>query len=154
MKNLASSRKKPARLTRKQIVSVSKQGAAKAARAGTRKPKTATNDETCLQKHCKQWLDKSGLWSRLLIFHVANERKGSIGAVMHFKRMGVRPGVADWLAFPPGRAVAIELKDDEGEQDANQKIFQKKWEAVGNLYFLVRTLTEFQGVVQGISLFV
>jgi hypothetical protein len=151
---LASSRKKPARLTRKQIVSVSKQGAAKAARTGgPRKPKTATNDETCLQMHCKQWLDKSGLWSRLLIFHVANERKGSIGAVMHFKRLGVRPGVADWLVFSPGRAVAIELKDDKGEQGANQEIFQKKWEAIGNLYFLVRTLEEFQGVVQGISIF-
>lgn len=116
--------------------------------------KTATNDETCLHHHCKQWLDKSGLWSRLLIFHVANERKGGFGAQMHFKRMGVRPGVADWLAFSPGRAVAIELKDDDGEQDANQKVFQKKWEAAGNLYFLVRTLEEFQGVVQAISLFV
>lgn len=116
--------------------------------------KTVANDETCLQMHCKQWLDKSGLWGRLLIFHVANERKGSIGAAMHFKRMGVRPGVADWLAFPPGRSVAIELKDDEGDQNAEQEIFQKKWQAAGNTYFLVRTLEEFQGVIQGISLFV
>jgi hypothetical protein len=135
---LAFSRKKPVK---------------KAAKKKAKVRKTATNDETCLQKHCKQWLDKSGYWSRLLIFHVANERKGSIGAAMHFKRMGVRPGVADWLAFPPGRSVAIELKDDEGEQDAEQEKFQAKWEAAGNLYFLVRTLPEFQGVIDGIMLF-
>ncbi len=79
-KNLASSRKKVAK---------------------KRVPKTIKNNETCLQMHCKQWLDKSGIWNRLLIFHVANERKGGFGVHMHFKRMGVRKGVADWLAFPP-----------------------------------------------------
>lgn len=123
-------------------------------KGSAKKRKTITNDETCLQMHCKQWLDKSGLWDRLLIFHVANERKGSIGAVMHFKRMGVRKGVADWLLFPPGRSVAIELKDDEGEQDTDQKIFQRKWEAAGNTYFVCRTLEEFQGVVQAVAMFV
>lgn len=116
-------------------------------------PKTVTNDETCLQKHCKQWLDKTGLWSRLLIFHVANERKGGIGAAMHFKRMGVRPGVADWLGFVPGHAMAIELKDDEGEQNADQKRFQRQWEAAGNVYVIVRTLEQFQGAVQALALF-
>jgi elongation factor P hydroxylase len=97
--------------------------------------------------HCKQWLDKSGLWDRLLIFHVANERRGGFGTHMHFKRMGVRPGVADWLLFVPGRAIAIELKDDEGEQDADQIKFQRQWEAAGGLYFVRRTLEEFQGTV-------
>jgi hypothetical protein len=103
--------------------------------------------------HCKQWLDKSGLWGRLLIFHVANERKGSIGAAVHFKRMGVRPGVADWLLFPPGRSVAIELKDDEGDQDKNQLRFESMWRAAGNSYFIARTLEEFQGIVQALTLF-
>lgn len=103
--------------------------------------------------HCKQWLDKSGLWGRLLIFHVANERKGSIGAVMHFKRMGVRNGVADWLLFHAGRAVAIELKDDEGEQNGDQEKFQAQWETFGGAYFLARTLEEFQGIVAAVTLF-
>lgn len=115
--------------------------------------KTVTNDETCLQKHQKQWLDKTGIWSRLLIFHVANERKGGFGTQMHFKRMGVRSGVADWLIFRGARRVAIENKDDEGEQDADQERFQKQWEAAGGEYFLVRTLEEFQSVVNGLMLF-
>jgi hypothetical protein len=113
----------------------------------------AQHSETCLQMHCRQWLSKSGLWDRLLIFHVANERKGSFGTHMHFKRMGVRPGVADWLLFLSGRSAAIELKDDEGTQNADQKKFQRQWEAAGNLYFLVRTLEEFQGVVNALALF-
>lgn len=137
MKTLASSRKKPAKAPRKAA-----------------KGRPEEHGEKCLQMHCKQWLDKSGLWSRLLIFHVANERKGSFGTHMHFKRMGVRPGVADWLAFVPGRAIAIELKDEDGDQDPEQEKFQKKWEAAGNVYILVRTLEQFQGAVQGIALFV
>ena len=113
--------------------------------------KTVENDETCLQKHAWQWVTRE--YPNLLIFHVANERKGSIGAVMHFKRMGVLPGVADFLAFPKGRAVAIELKDDEGDQDTEQEKFQRRWERAGGVYFIVRTLEEFQGVVNGIMLF-
>lgn len=112
-----------------------------------------TLKETGLQMHCKQWLDKSGLWGRLLIFHVANERRGGFGTHMHFKRMGVRPGVADWLAFTPGRAIAIELKDADGEQKPDQEKFQAKWEACGNSYFVARTLEEFQGIVQAFALF-
>lgn len=149
MKNSASSRKKPAKKVAKPLRA---QADKKAARQ--RVAKTPANDETCLQKHCKQWLDKSGLWPRLLIFHVANERKGGIGTAMHFKRVGVRPGVADWLLFLPGRAVAIELKDDKGAQDKNQEVFQKQWEAAGNAYFIARTLEEFQGIIAGVTLFV
>lgn len=148
---MAYSRKKPAK-----PFDFAKRSKASLAALSGKKPrvrKTVTNDETCLQLHAKQWLDKSGLWSRLLIFHVANERKGSIGTAMHFKRMGVRPGVADWLAFPPGRSVAIEMKDDEGEQNKDQERFQRQWEAAGNTYFICRTLEEFQGVIHGIALF-
>lgn len=90
----------------------------------------------------------------LLIFHVANERKGSIGAAMHFKRMGVLPGVADFLAFPNnGRKAAIELKDDEGTQDGSQKMFQSRWERSGGVYFVVRTQEQFQGVIAALMLF-
>lgn len=97
--------------------------------------------------HTRQWLEKSGLWERLCIFHVANERKGGFGTQMHFKRMGVRPGVADWLLFVPGSQVAIELKDDEGEQRADQEKFERQWKAAGGVYYLLRTVEEFQETV-------
>ncbi len=119
---------------------------AKARRKAVQRP-PEEHGEKCLHMHCQQWLEKSGLWGRLLIFHVANERRGGIGTAMHFKRMGVRPGVADYLAFVPGRGVAIELKDEDGTQGAEQEKFQKKWEAAGNVYIIVRTLEQFQGAV-------
>lgn len=104
--------------------------------------------------HCQQWLVKSGIWGRLLIFHVANERRGGFGTHMHFKRLGVRPGVADYLAFPDhARKVAIELKDEEGDQDDDQKKFQRAWERSGGVYFVARTVEEFQGIVQALVLF-
>ena len=104
--------------------------------------------------NCRQWLEKSGIWSRLLIFHVPNERKGGIGAIMHFKRMGVRDGVADYLAFPdPARKVAIEIKDKDGKQRKGQEKFQHAWEKSGGVYVVVRTLEEFQGAINAISLF-
>jgi hypothetical protein len=43
--------------------------------------------------------------------------------------------------------VAIELKDDEGEQDADQIKFRRQWEDAGGTYFIARTLEEFQGTV-------
>lgn len=104
--------------------------------------------------HCKQWLDKSGIWDRLLIFHVANQRKGGFGAHVYFKRMGVRAGVADWLAFPGrGRGWAIELKDGDGEHSGDQDAFKRSWEAAGNIYVTARSLEEFQGYVIGLMTF-
>lgn len=114
--------------------------------------KTAANDETCLQMHCQQWLVKSGIWDRLLIFHVANERRGGIGTHMHFKRMGVRKGVADYLAFPIGlRPTAIELKDDKGDQKLGQEKFERQWAAAGGVYLVVRTVEEFQLHINAIA---
>lgn len=140
---MASSRKKPAKAPRK---------VRKTPPKAPGKPEE--HGETCLQLHCRQWLEKTGIWYRLLIFHVPNQRKGGIGAGVFFKRMGVRAGVADWLAFPPGRGVAIELKDDEGSQRKEQEVFQRDWEEAGNVYVICRTLEEFQGAVHAIMLFV
>lgn len=132
MKNSVSSRKKPVK------------------KAAKRKRK---NPERGLQYRCQQWLEKSGLWTRLLIFHVPNERMGGIGAIVHFKRMGVREGVADYLALQIGRVTAIELKHGDGKQRKGQETFQRDWEAAGGMYFICRTLEEFQGVVNGLTLF-
>ena len=102
--------------------------------------------------HCWSW--KLREHSNLLMFHVANERQANISYHVKLKRLGVLPGVADFLAFPNnGRKVAIEMKDDEGDQDEDQILFQLRWERSGGLYFVCRTLKEFQGVVNAITLF-
>lgn len=128
---MASSRKKPAKPVRK---------------------RPEQHSENCLHMHCQQWLVKSGMWNRLLIFHVANERKGGIGAQVHFKRLGVRAGVADYLAFPSnGRRVAIELKDEDGELSKEQKTFKRHWEETGGEYWTVRKLEVFQGIIYALT---
>lgn len=102
--------------------------------------------------HAFQWVTKEH--PQLLIFHVANERKTSVGHHMKLKRLGVLKGAADFLAYPAfAPPVAIELKDDKGEQDADQERFQRRFEAAGGRYFLVRTLEQFQGVIDAVTLF-
>ena len=122
-----------------------------APRKKTAKP--AKQSERSLHMHCQQWLEKSGWWDKLLIFHVPNERRGGIGAMMHFKRLGVRPGVADYLVFVGFRACAIELKDKDGEMSIAQKEFKHLWEDTGKPYFVVRTLDEFQATVFAMAIF-
>jgi hypothetical protein len=123
------------------------------AEARARTPKIARKtSERALHFHCQQWLEKSGIWGKYLIFHVPNERRGGIGAITHFRRLGVRPGVPDWLMFT-NRSAAIELKDDKGKQRKGQEKFQRDWERLGHSYFVVRTLEEFQGVVTALILF-
>jgi hypothetical protein len=116
-------------------------------------PKPTKQSERTLHFLCQQWVVKSGYWNKLLIFHVPNERRGSAGTGMHFKRMGVRPGVADYLVFNGVRDVAIELKDEDGKQSDTQKEFQRHWEKIGKTYFIVRTLQEFQAIVHAAAMF-
>lgn len=95
---------------------------------------------------CAKWLRDTR--PDLLAFHVANELKAHVSYHLKQKRLGKLNGVADWLVFPVGnRKIAIELKDGEGVQDADQIKFQKRWEHAGGEYFLVRTLEDFQIIV-------
>lgn len=135
---MAYSRKKPARKAPKVRTTAKK---------ATRSP-----SENEIQMKCWQWVVKT--YPPLLIFHVANERQAAIQYHIKLKRLGVRRGIADFLAFPnDGRKIAIELKDDQGTQDKDQILFQRCWEHTGGLYFLVRTLEEFQGVIDAVMLF-
>ena len=114
------------------------------------RPRSASENEI----HMKAWQWLQGAFPALLAFHVPNERKASVQYHMKLKRLGVVPGVADFLVFPQsGRKVAIELKDDKGAQSPEQIKFQLRWERAHGLYFLCRTLEEFQGVVNAITLF-
>ncbi len=101
---------------------------------------------------CAKWVRDAH--PALLIFHVANERKAHVQYHVKMKRKGVLAGVADFLAFPANsRKFAIELKDDKGTQDADQIKFQRRWERTGGLYYIVRTVAEFQNIVDAMMLF-
>jgi hypothetical protein len=97
--------------------------------------------------HMKAWQWVQQTYPGLLIFHVpSGELRNPITAIK-LKRMGVVPGVADFLMFVNGHNVAIELKDKGGAQSMAQKHFQQQWEACGNVYEIARSLEHFQNIV-------
>lgn len=101
---------------------------------------------------CAKWVRDTH--PGLLIFHVVNESEAPVQYRVKLKRKGLLSGVADFLAFPDdGRKAAIELKDAKGVQRPDQHIFQHRWERSGGVYYLVRTLEEFQNVVSALVLF-
>ncbi len=107
--------------------------------------------ENALHMHACQWLRNEV--QGLLIFHVPNGEHRHIAVAKKLQRMGVLPGVADFLCFTPNRKVAIELKDGDSDQSKNQEFFEKQWSALGGEYYLCRTLEKFKQVVTGIMLF-
>ena len=101
--------------------------------------------------HMKAWQWVKAEYPDLLIFHVPSGEPRDVVVAMKLKRMGVVPGVADFLMFVPGCAVAIELKDGGGRQSDPQRRFQSKWEACGNRYEVARTLEEFQAIIRSVD---
>jgi hypothetical protein len=99
-----------------------------------------------LHLHAWQWVSKA--CPDLLIFHVPSGETRDIATAMKLKRMGVIPGVADFLMFTYNATVAIELKDRGGYQSPAQKLFQRRWEACGHQYYIVRSLEEFQILIK------
>lgn len=114
-------------------------------------PRQGGPSENEIHMKCAKWVRDTH--PALLIFHVANERKAAPQYHVKLKRLGVLKGVADFLAFPAdGRKFAIELKDDKGTQDAEQIKFQRRWEHTGGLYFIARTVADFQFIVSMMQL--
>ncbi len=107
--------------------------------------------ENALHLHACQWLRKEV--QGLLIFHVPNGEHRHIAVAKKLQRMGVLPGVADFLAFTSTRKVAIELKDIDGKKSSDQERFHCHWESVGGEYFLCRSLEEFKSLVNAIVYF-
>ena len=81
-------------------------------------------------------------------FHVPNGGKRDKITAFRLKKMGVRPGVADFIILCRKLPLAVELKRPKtGRQADNQKGFQAAWEAQGGVYELVRTPQEIDGLV-------
>ncbi len=129
----------------------SKRGKKNAKQPGSPLPQPEEFGENALHMHACQWLRNEV--QGLLIFHVPNGEHRHIAVAKKLQRMGVLPGVTDFLAFTPTRKIAIELKDANGDQSKNQKYFEKQWNALGGEYHLCRSLEEFKQVVTGIMLF-
>ena len=69
-------------------------------------------------------------------------RKKRIGSVQWIPS-GSTPGSADISATVAGRSVKIEVKIGADRQSEKQKEYQRKVEAAGGIYIIVRTFDEF-----------
>lgn len=75
------------------------------------------------------------------------ERKANMIRMQLMKQMGLYPGTSDLFLFWPGRGIgemnvrALETKD-KSPQSINQEKFQKRWESMGGIYHIWRSLSE------------
>jgi hypothetical protein len=83
---------------------------------------------------------------RRMIFSVPNEGKPEL------VRTGLYPGASDLIIIHyPHPPIFVEVKTPTGIQKPEQKEFQQHIESLGYKYFLVRTLEEFQAVIDGLE---
>ena len=104
-----------------------------------------------MQAECYRWAWNERPETRLVLFHVENERTHS-SAIDGARRkaMGLVPGVADLLMLiPRGKwhGLCIEMKTLIGKQREEQKAWQAAIEKTGYRYELIRTKEAFQALI-------
>lgn len=97
------------------------------------------NNNFCLKHHTP----------RGIIFSVPNGGSRNKVEAMTLKATGLLAGVSDTiLILPNGRLLFCEVKTETGSQSHEQIEFQKRVEALGFEYWLVRGLEDFQKKVK------
>lgn len=102
--------------------------------------------ESQIQQNCVKWFRLQYADLALLLFAVPNGGARNRIEAGIMKGEGVTAGVADMLFLLPNEyhhALCIEFKTPKGKQQDSQKRFQRKVEAFGYRYEIVRSLEEF-----------
>lgn len=102
--------------------------------------------ESEIQQSCVKWFHLQYPDLALLLFAIPNggARNKLEAAIM--KGEGVTAGVSDMIFLFPNsehHALCIEFKTEKGKQQDTQKRFQRKVEAFGFRYEIVRSLEDF-----------
>jgi hypothetical protein len=85
----------------------------------------------------------------LLFLNHNNPRSRSNGYFL--KNIGLTAGVADMTYLSPKGAVFLEFKTSKGRQSLSQKWWQGVVEAVGYRYVVIRSIEEFQNLLNKLS---
>jgi len=87
---------------------------------------------------------------RCVIFAVPNEATQNMpwAQLMKFKATGLLAGVSDTVVLLPGKTLFVEFKTPTGTQSKSQKEFQKRVEALGFLYCIVRSVEDFKKLIK------
>lgn len=110
------------------------------------------HEESLIQRACVAWFRAQYPAHALMLFAVPNGGGRSRVEAAIMKAEGVTAGVSDLILLEARGgygALCIEMKTEEksSRQRPNQKAWQEAAEKVGNLYHVVRSLEEFQFIV-------
>ena len=100
------------------------------------------HEESQIQQNCVKWFRLQYADLALLLFAVPNGGARNRIEAGIMKGEGVTAGVADMLFLLPNKYHHA-LKTPKGKQQDSQKRFQRKVEAFGYRYEIVRSLEEF-----------
>jgi hypothetical protein len=93
-------------------------------------------------KYCTKFNDQPHV-----IFSVPNGAHVSKQQAMKLKATGLVSGVSDLIIIQPNRCIFVELKIEKGKQSESQIAFQKKVEALGFEYYIVKSLQHFKEII-------
>ena len=85
----------------------------------------------------------------LLFLNLNNPRSRSNGYFL--KNIGLTAGVADMTYLSRKGAVFLEFKTPKGKQSLSQKWWQERVESVGYRYVVIRSIEEFQNLLNKLS---
>lgn len=106
--------------------------------------------EDNLQKSCVQWFSLQYREYAKLLHHSPNGGKRNAIEAAKFKAMGVRAGFPDLIlciARHGYHGLFVELKTEKGRQTDNQKYYQCVLEEQGYRYEVVRSIEDFQTIL-------
>lgn len=99
-----------------------------------------------MQMACVRWFSLQFPDLAMLLHHSPNGGRRNLREAARFKAMGTRAGFPDLILLLPTKlhhALFIEMKTATGRQQPTQKVFQKKVEAHGYKYIIVRSIEQF-----------
>ena len=106
-----------------------------------------SHPESELQRRCVRWYRNAYRDRRLLLVSVPNGARVQRTQARVLKAEGLTAGVSDLLLFAPSGLLCIEMKAPKGRQSDDQKAWQQAVTAAGYRYEIVRTLADFQRIV-------
>lgn len=99
--------------------------------------------EAELQKNIIDYIHQN--YPQLLVFSVPNE--STYRRRNYFHSLGMLSGVSDLILIFLNTVLFIECKAPKGRQSIEQINFQKRVEALGFKYFIVRELDEIKNII-------
>lgn len=101
-------------------------------------------EEYAIQEACVTWFRLQ--YPEYLMYSVPME--ATWRNKYYFEGLGSMAGVSDTIVMLPGHILFVEFKSRKGRQSPDQKIFQEKVELLGFEYFIIKSVEDFQRLVE------